>query len=159
MKPAKGQLPHSSALGPACSTPATIYCTAKTNSLGCTPSIGMFGQAGMSYNSGCTLTMVNVMGQKSGLYFHSTVGAQAVPFHGGLFCVRMPMKRHALLNSGGTAGTCTGVFAEDFNAYIASGKDPALVAGATIWIQNWSRDPGDPYGDSLSDAITGSICP
>ena len=51
------------------------------------------------------------------------------------------------------ASGCNGVLSEDFNAYIASGADPALAAGASVWIQAWSRDPGDPFGDSLSDAL------
>jgi hypothetical protein len=64
-----------------------------------------------------------------------------------------------LRNSGGTAGQCNGVLSEDLNTYIASGADPALVAGATIWIQAWSRDPSDSFGDSLSDAIAATIAP
>jgi hypothetical protein len=28
-----------------------------------------------------------------------------------------------------------------------------------VWIQSWSRDPGDPFTDSLSDAVTATICP
>ena len=74
-------------------------------------------------------------------------------------CVASPLKPHPLMNSGGTATLCDGVLSEDFNVYIASGADPALVAGAPIRIQAWSRDPADPYGDSLSDAITATICP
>lgn len=137
-----------------------VYCTAKVNSLLCTPAIGFSG-----YASTCPLappfliSVTSVLAKKNGLFFHGTNGAQGAAFHGGFLCVRLPIKRHSVLNSGGTSGTCTGVFAEDFNAYIASGADPALVAGAQVWIQNWSRDPGDLYGDSLSDAIAVTICP
>ncbi|MBI5431241.1 MAG: hypothetical protein HZA52_00235, partial [Planctomycetes bacterium] len=80
-------------------------------------------------------------------------------FHGGILCVKPPLKRHAVQSSGGTGGTCNGVFSEDFNTYLASGADPALTAGAQVWLQNWSRDPGDAFTDSLSDAVTAVICP
>jgi hypothetical protein len=51
------------------------------------------------------------------------------------------------------------VFSEDFNAYIASGADPALVAGATVNVQHWSRDPAASFGDRLSNAVTAVIAP
>jgi hypothetical protein len=139
--------------------PATVYCTAKVNSLLCTPSISMSGTPSASLGSGCVLDTTNVIGNKFGLYFHSVVGAQAVPFDGGLLCVKLPLKRHPVSNSGGTGGTCNGVFTEDFNTYISGGADPALVAGASVWLQHWSRDPGDAFGDSLSDALAATVCP
>jgi hypothetical protein len=144
--------------GPAAPEPQ-IYCTAKSNSLGCTPSIAMVGIPSASFGNGCTLTVASVIGNKNGLLFHSTSGAAALPFHGGVLCLRAPLRRHAGRNSEGTAGTCDGVLSEDLNIYIASGADPALVAGATLWIQAWSRDPGDSFGDSLSDAITAIVSP
>ena len=33
------------------------------------------------------------------------------------------------------------------------------IAGATFWIQAWSRDPGDAFGDSLSNALSAVVCP
>jgi hypothetical protein len=61
-------------------------------------------------------------------------------------------------NSGG-ATPCGGTYALDFNAWIASGADPALVPGATVCGQYWSRDPMDAFGTSLTNAIQFSICP
>jgi hypothetical protein len=143
---------------PSCPVPAT-YCTAKSNSLGCTPSISVVGLPSASFGNGCMLTTANVIGDKNGRYFHSTTAAQAAPFHGGFLCLQGPLVRHAFSNSGGNASQCDGAFVEDFNAYIASGADPALVAGTSVWIQHWSRDPGDPFSDSLSDALALTICP
>lgn len=137
----------------------TVYCTAKLNSLFCLPSISLSTQPSASAGSGCLMSTANVLGKRNGLYFHGTLGAWAPPFHGGLLCVKPPLKRHGVLNSGGTTVGCNGVFTEDLNAYIASGADSSLVAGAQLWIQNWSRDPGDLYGDSLSDAIAATVCP
>ncbi|MCE9596066.1 MAG: hypothetical protein K8S98_17895 [Planctomycetes bacterium] len=141
-----------------CAAPVA-YCTAKVNSLCCSPSILLLGAASASTGSGALLSTTQVLGNKSGLYFHSVIAPVALPFHGGWLCVKAPTKRHGATNSGGTAGTCTGVFNEDFNVYIASGVDPALVAGATVNLQHWSRDPGAPFGDSLSNALTAMICP
>lgn len=146
-------------LDPACSGSIATYCTGKVNSLGCTPAISMTGAPSATAGTGCTLSTVNVIGNKNGLFFHSTTGSLGAPFHGGFLCVKSPTKRHATQNSGGTGGTCNGVFNEDFNAYIAAGTDPALVAGAPVWIQNWSRDPASASTDSLSNAVTAVLCP
>jgi hypothetical protein len=136
------------------SLPAPVtYCTPKLNSLGCRPSISIVGHPSASYGNGCTASVSQLVGKRNGLFVHSTEGAQVLPFHGGHLCVSPPLMRHLPRNSGGTSGLCDGVLSEDFNAYIASGADPALVAGATVWLQAWSRDSGDPFGDSLSDAI------
>ncbi len=143
---------------PTCSAP-TNYCTAKVNSLGCTPSIAMSSSPSASSGSGCTLSATQVLGAKNGLFFHGTLGAKGVPFHGGFLCIAPPIQRHAVHNSGGTPGTCTGMFSEDLDALIASGADPVLVAGTTIFVQNWSRDPNAAFGDSLSDAVSATICP
>ena len=143
---------------PICPEPV-VYCTAKTNSLGCSPSISMSGFANASAGIGCTVSTANLVGQKVGIYLHSTSGSATIPLHGGTLCVQAPFKRHPAASTGGTVGLCDGVLSEDFNTYIASGADPALVAGATFWIQGWSRDPADAFGDSLSNALSATICP
>jgi hypothetical protein len=59
--------------------------------------------------------------------------------------VLSPASRVAKQDSGGNplpTLDCSGGFLVDFNAYIASGVDPALVQGATVWAQWWSRDTG-----------------
>lgn len=137
----------------------TSYCTAKPNSLGCTPSIGMSGKPSATTGSGCRLGATSVPGNVIGLFVHSSAGPETIPFHGGWWCVGAPIWRHAGVHAGGTAGTCSGVLAEDLNAFVAAGADPALIAGATIWIQAWYRDPADPFGDGLSDALSATICP
>jgi len=92
------------------------------------------------------------VGMALGIY-NTATGAQAQPFHGGFLCVQGPITRHYPSDTGNAGGVCGGVLVEDFNTYIASGADPALVAGASAWIQAWSRDAGDSFGDSLSDAL------
>lgn len=50
---------------------------------------------------------------------------------------------------------CDGVATFDFNGYIASGVNPSLVAGASVWLQAISRDPGfaAPSNSGLSAAL------
>jgi hypothetical protein len=138
--------------------PPVSYCTSKMNSAGCMPSIGATGAPSASAGSGFVVTTTEVVGNKLGKHYYSLAGASQAPFQGGFLCLQPPLLRTPVQNSGGSLG-CTGALALDFNAYIASGKDPALVAGQPVWVQTWSRDPDSPSTTSLSDALTFTICP
>lgn len=129
--------------GPDGPTPE-VYGVAKTNSAGCTPTLALSGAPSASAGSGFTLTASQVLNQKTGLFFYSLFGRQSVPFGGGQLLVAPPLRRSPALNSGGslTGTDCTGSLSFDFNAWIASNLDPALVAGATVDGQYWYRDPG-----------------
>jgi hypothetical protein len=85
----------------------------------------------------------------------------AVPFQGGVLCVKPPTVRTAVQNSGGSPGgsDCTGTFALDSNARIQGGVDPQLVAGQGVFGQYWSRDPMSPSTTSLTDASNFLINP
>jgi len=141
------------------------YCTAKTNSAGCLPVIGHAGpnppSAGVFVN-GFNVTATNILNAKPGLLIISHTGPQAVPLGGGTLCILGPIKRGPGLFSGGVPpGACNGNFSMDFNAYIASGVDPALqVPGQGVWVQYWSRDPGfaAPNNMNLTDALNFTIC-
>ena len=132
------------------------YCTAKTNSHGCAPPISSTGSPSVSAGSGFVLQATQVLPSVSGIFFYSTNGAAATPYQGGLLCVIPPTRRTPVQNSGG-AGVCGGTFSMDFNTYIASGADPALVAGATFWAQCWSRDPASVAFTNLTNALTATI--
>jgi hypothetical protein len=151
----------STAPGDPCVAPS-IYCTAKVTSLGCTPAVSSAGMPSASQGSGFTITSSNMVSSTPGLFFYGTSGPQAQPFQGGVLCVLPPLTRIAGQNSGGSPPNtdCTGVFDLDFNAWIATGGDPNLVAGATVHGQFWGRDIHDPagFGTSLSDAIQFTIC-
>jgi hypothetical protein len=148
---------HYNVVGGCPDVPA-VYCTAKVNSAGCTPSIGSTGTPSASAGSGFVVTTINELNDKFGLYFYSKSGPTNVAFQGGLLCAAPPLVRTKLQNSGG-APPCGGTYTMDFNAYIASGVDPALVAGQQVWLQTWSRDPASPSTTNLSDALTFTICP
>ncbi len=121
-----------------------VYGVAKTNSAGCAPTLTLSGTPSASAGSGFTLTAAQILNQKNGLFFYSLQGRQSAPFGGGQLLLAPPLRRAAPLNSGGSASgvDCSGSFSFDFNAWVASGTDAALVAGVTVDGQFWYRDPG-----------------
>lgn len=139
---------------------AGTYCTAKTNSAGCTPQISITGTLSASAPSPCSVQASDVLDNRFGMFVYGTSGPQAVPFLGGWLCFNLPLRRTNALNSGGT-GPCGGSFNFDLAAWVASGNDPSLVAGGRVWGQFWSRDPGfvSPNNSNLTNAIYATICP
>jgi hypothetical protein len=118
-------------------------CSAKTNSSGCTPTLGFAGTPSASAGAGFVIASTNVLNHKSGMFVYGLNGLQQAPFAGGTLCIRPPFRRTPPTGSGGspTGTDCSGVLTFDFNAFAASGADPALVAGVTVDGQFWSRDP------------------
>ncbi|MCE9596039.1 MAG: matrixin family metalloprotease [Planctomycetes bacterium] len=140
----------------------TTYCVAKTNSKGCVPSIAFDGLPSLTVAPGI-VRATDVLNQKSGVLFYGTSGALAAPFLGGTLCVKPPIHRTAVANSGGNPPPldCSGTFTFDLHAYLAAGTDPALVVGAQMWLQFWSRDPGfaPPNNVGLTDALSVFVIP
>jgi hypothetical protein len=144
-----------------------VYCTAKLNSLGCLPSIASSGTPSASAGFGFFVIASNVRNQKSGLLFYGVNGRSALPFQGGILCVKTPIKRTPAVQSGGspTGSNCTGVYALDFNAFavgaLGGNPLPALtVPGTLVDAQWWGRDPGfpPPNNTTLSNAIEFTQC-
>jgi hypothetical protein len=144
-----------------CAGEPQVYCTAKVNSAGCTPAIGFSGAPSASAGSGFVVSATQVLDNKAGLLFYSVTGAKLTPYQGGWLCVKSPTIRTSLLNSGSSgAPPCTGVFAFDFNAYIASGTNPVLqTPGQPVWAQFWSRDPLASFQTNRTDALQFFVCP
>lgn len=138
-----------------------VYCTAKTNSLGCVPAIGFTGTPDANAGSGFDIRSTNTLNNKSGLLFYGRLGPASVAFQGGTLCVQAPLIRTELQASGGNVAVsdCSGAFHYDFNTRIASGADPFLLAGITVWSQYWSRDPAATFTTNLSDALRFVIQP
>jgi hypothetical protein len=154
-------------VGPNCGN-NFMYCTAKLNSLGCTPAIGYSGVASASAGSGFTITCLNLRNQKAGLLIYGLSGQASIPFSGGSLCIAQPRKRSSLVNSGGSpqpVADCSGVYSIDMNAFavgaLGGTPDPALqVHGTQVDAQWWGRDPGfaAPNNTTLSNGLHYSIC-
>ena len=149
-----------------CTSAPVTYCTAKVNSLGCTPAMSFVGSnPSVSAGSGFTIKGSNVRNNKSGLLFYGTTGRDALPFQGGTLCVATPIRRTPVSSSGGSPSgdDCTGVYSIDFNAFIFGGTgDPALqVVGNTVRTQFWGRDPGyvAPNNTTLTNGLEAQIAP
>jgi hypothetical protein len=140
------------------SVPTTsTYCTAKVNSLGCSPAIAGLGVPSTSAPSGFIVSCSQVLPNRSGQMFYGR-GQNSAPFQGGFICVQSPLRRTPLqVASNGTG--CGGTYAFDFNVWMASGVDPSLVAGSNVFACWWMRDPGASFNTGVSNAMTFTICP
>ena len=140
-------------------TDAAVYCAPTPTSLGCLPTIGAVGFASESGAAPFSIGATEVHNSTNGLLFYGLSPA-AIPFLGGTLCVTPPLRRTAVQNSGGAPPPsvgCTGGFAFDMAALIASGLDTAnLVAVAEIFAQYYFR-AGGPLTAGLSDALAFEI--
>ena len=133
-----------------CPAPAS-YCTAKTSSSGCTPSIGSTGTPSPSgaFHVTCDDVEVNQMG----IAVYSLSGPAATPFFGGTLCLQTPnVFRMPAQGSGGLA-PCSGTYVHDMTSVIV-----AQPVGTQVWTQFWYRDAGDAQGIGLSDALAFTTC-
>jgi len=138
-----------------------VYCTAKLNSQGCLPAIGYAGYPSASDPAPFVIGATQVVNNKNGLLFYGLAGRSALPFQGGLLCVKPPFRRTPIQSSGGNPppADCSGSFAFDFNAWMQAGADPGLAPGVRVNGQHWYRDPASPSTTGLTDAIEFEVCP
>jgi hypothetical protein len=77
-------------------------------------------------------------------------------------CVKSPIQRTLLSNTGGASGSCGGTASIDFLAFMAS--HPAALgqpiqAGQRFDAQLWYRDPPAAKSTNLSDALEFVLVP
>ena len=137
------------------------YCTAKVNSLGCTPAISSGGEP---HTAGAVdaffVSAHNVLNNKSGLFLWSFSPA-LLPFGGGTLCVGPPVVRTTAMVSGGTptGSDCSGSYSYRFTqAYLAA---KGITPGTSVYVQAWSRDSGfaAPNNIGLSDGLHFTAAP
>ena len=135
------------------------YCTGKLNSAGCVPSIASTGIPSESSPDPFTITASDVRNRNFGLLFYGDAWTET-PFGGGLFCVGSFLSRTPMQHSGGGPGqTCNGSYEINFNQIIQNESYPGLAPGKVIFAQYIYRDPQDPFGVGLTDALRFAICP
>ncbi|MCC7015269.1 MAG: lamin tail domain-containing protein [Planctomycetes bacterium] len=141
------------------------YCTAGTSSNGCVPSLASTGVPHATASSGFVLQCTSLEGQRAALFFYGLGGPVAQSWGAGsssFKCVRSPVQRMTPANSGGTAGTCNGTLAVDFNAYALSfpgALGMPLAPGVVVGVQAWYRDPAAPQTTNLSHALQFTVAP
>ena len=139
-----------------CPTPQ-LYCSAQTNSLGCTPELTHTGTLQLGSPLPFLITATKLLPQQFGILFYGTQ-PNGVPFQGGTLCVKQPITRTPVQNSRGGGSTCTGKLSVDFKAWTQSGVDPGLVVGQDVFAQFWSRDAAAPATTNLTGAMRFTIC-
>jgi hypothetical protein len=136
-----------------------VYCTAGTTSNGCQASIAASGNPNLAHTAPCLVTASAVEGQRSGLIFYGVSGPNAATWCAtgtSLLCVKTPTQRTPPQTSGGTAGSCNGALALDWNAFQTS--HPAALgqpwaSTSSAFVQAWFRDPASCKTTNLSDAL------
>ncbi len=139
-----------------------LYCSGKTNSLGCVPFMTVSGLASASSTAPFLVSGFNLVANEPGFLLYGFAKAN-LGFHGGKLCIKSPFRRLLPPKAADPFGPppCDGLLERNFNKRIQSGNDPLLTVGQTVFAQWRVRDPGDPagFGDGLTDALRFTICP
>jgi Tol biopolymer transport system component len=145
-----------------CPLSAARYGPAKLNSQRCFPWISWTGVPSASGGSGFLVRADGKLNQVRGLFLYGYRTLPGSALYPNLL-VRPPLFRLPGASTGGSAAgsDCSGSLQVDFNAWVASGVDPRLVAGATVYGQFWSRDPGfaAPADYGFTDAVEITLLP
>lgn len=140
--------------------PVVATCTAKPNSLGCTPVVGASGLPSAAGSDALHVTAVFARSHEPGLLLVST-GPASLPFGGGTLCVAAPALRTAFQLAAGTPGVidCSGTYSAHLaQAWLAA---HGFAPGTSLWAQWFSRDQGfdAPFAVGLSDALAFVVGP
>ncbi len=139
---------------------ASSYCTASTTSIpGCKAAIGSTGAPSLFQPSGFTISSGSVPGGGNvGICFFGDDGPLSLPFGslGGQLCVKPPIFRSGPKVSGGSPGVCNGALLFTLQDLIDA--SPIVVGGAQIQAEIWARDPPNPDGFLLSNALKVTVC-
>lgn len=138
-----------------------VYCVAQTNSLGCIPLVTSQGTASVTQGGGFDVSCERLVSGSLGIFYYGTSGTASGTLLGFSQCVKPPTIRTPVAQTGGSfpPSDCTGSLTIDFNAWIAAGSDPSLVAGTLVYGQFWSRDPTATSTIHLSPAVAFAIGP
>ena len=145
------------------SSGAFMYCTPQTIGPGCEVLLDASGSPSVSQGFGFHLSADLLPNAQRANLVYSLSGSTNLPFGSGRLCIAAPPARVGFVSTGGqaTGSDCSGSFDFDFNSRIASGVDPALIAGQQVWAQLWVRAPGQIglARHAFSDAAAFAIGP
>ena len=137
-----------------------VFC-AQTTFPPCAPVLTYEGFASLSSPLPFTLTLDDAPTLSFAILFYGIGSRTQLPGLYGDVCVGGPYQRTQPVPSGGNPadGPCAGTFELDFNAYVQSGVDPAIVAGSNVIGHFWYRYGAAPGNARFSDAIEMPVCP
>lgn len=139
--------------------PPGSYCDAKPNSQGCLASVGYTGAPTLSGADDFFIEAQDVLSNQNGVLIWSLRPAHR-SVYGGVICVRGPLRRQSVGNSGGNATPdCSGRFAFHFSqSYMNQAQVPLFVP---LHAQIVYRDPGQTTGApvAMTDALEFVVCP
>lgn len=133
------------------------YCTAKLGSTGCLPRIDPVGYPSVS-NGSFALRATKLEFSGPGVLIWGA-NAAAIPFQNGTLCVNAPFTRATSIPQAPQfpPGTC---WADAWFYFLPAYRAlQGFAAGQTLYAQFWARDLGDPFGSSLTDALSFTWCP
>jgi len=139
------------------------YCTPGTSTNGCTPTITALGSSSLTTSTGLDLVATGLESNKLGGIYYGVNGRNSSSWgSSSILCVKAPTQRMGSLFSGGTTTNCTGVFQQDWMAYIGShptALGSPFTAGEVINVQAWYRDPPATKTTNLTDAVEFVVLP
>lgn len=141
-----------------------VYCQPKPGPAACLPRTLYAGSPSASAGSGFVISNIALRDNAAVQPVYSLNGQAFAPLYGGWRCINTPLRRMPLLNavhdtSGNVAASCDSRVDIDFNAVIASGFDPALVAGQQVCLQLLVRDGSFANGINLTPGIEFTVGP
>lgn len=137
---------------------STVYCTAKISTNLCAPSIAASGSPSIAGAANFHVVTTVMEAGVTGLDFFGTTGQASTPFQGGILCIGGTVNRLPGKNTGGAAA-CTGSLDYTLADVLVHPAGGSVGVGTTLNLQSWSRDLGDVFGSSLSNAVEVVVCP
>jgi len=136
-----------------------IYCQPSQTSIpSCLMQIGA-AHAPLASSPGDFTISSLAPGGNLGIGIVGDVGPASIAFGtlGGAICVLPPIWRLPPQSGGGVSSSCNGLYS--FTLTDIVNATPLVVPGVELFAQIWSRDPANPDGFALSDAVRFTVCP
>ncbi|MDF1836940.1 MAG: hypothetical protein P1V35_03645 [Planctomycetota bacterium] len=138
----------------------SIYCTGKTNSQGCVPTIEYAGTPTMTGADDFVLTGTDMLNNSFGILLWSTTPG-TLQLGGGTICLSGHVFRHPVQFSGGNGSMqgsdCSGTYSDHLDQAWFSAN--MLSAGTSVYVQYIARDNNftEPNNYSFSDGLRFTI--